>query len=396
MKRSFIKRLICILLTAVLISGGSASAGQVIAVSALSRQVHRKLDPNISSVSLIAIGDMLMHPGVSSKAKQKDGTYNYDYLFKNIKADVQAADIAVLNNECIMGGNEKGIQGYPSFNIRTELGNAEIKAGFDVVNCATNHTMDMGTSGIKNTLNYWARHPEVTYLGINKSQKEQNTIRIVEKNGIRIAMLNFTYDLNGYRLPSGSKYLVNLMDSSTKSTIGKQLREAEELADFTIVFPHWGEEYALSHTSSQMSWAKYFIENGADLIIGTHSHCLEDAEWITSDNGDEGYCYFSLGNYCSTQTRTISNLGGMARVVITRDSKGTYLSSIGMDFLVNHFTGDKVFSAVYQYTDYTDALAKKHAITARGLSASKNKGYPMSLKGLHKVIEKTVPQFDPK
>jgi poly-gamma-glutamate synthesis protein (capsule biosynthesis protein) len=135
----------------------------------------------------------------------------------------------------------------------------------------------MGTKGVKNTFDFWAGHPEVTVLGINNSEKQRNTIPIIEKNGIKLAMLNYTYGLNGYKLPSKKPYLVNLLE---KDRMAKDIAKAKELADFVIVFPHWGAEYVYDVSRMQKDLTDFFYEAGVDLVIGTHPHVIEPVEWI--------------------------------------------------------------------------------------------------------------------
>ena len=95
-----------------------------------------------NSLRIVMVGDMLMHMKVVNSGKQEDGTYNFDHLFENVKDTIEEADLAIVNQETILGGEELGYSGYPSFNSPTELGDAEVKAGFDVILHATNHALD--------------------------------------------------------------------------------------------------------------------------------------------------------------------------------------------------------------------------------------------------------------
>ena len=141
------------------------------------------------TITMTAVGDMLMHAGASLPAVQSDGSYNYDYLFSNVLEEIQAADIAVVNQEVVFGGNEKGNIGYPCFNVRSEQGDALVKAGFDVVLHATNHTMDQGAAGIHSTIEFWKNYPDTTVLGIHENEESYNTVNIMEVDGIKVALL---------------------------------------------------------------------------------------------------------------------------------------------------------------------------------------------------------------
>ncbi len=315
-----------------------------------------------SSLTLLAVGDNLIHIQVIESGEQEDGTYNYDHLYTNLKDEISEADIAIINQETILGGDQFPYSGYPNFNSPEEIGDAVINAGFDVVLQATNHTMDMGLNGVLNTFDFWDRHPEITVLGINKSAEEREQIKIVEKNGIKLAMLNYTFSLNGYSVPKDMPYLVNMLD---KEKMAKDIEKAEQLADFTIVFPHWGTEYVYEPTNAQESLTTFFYEQGVDLVIGTHPHVLEPVEWIEDTPEHKMLVYYSLGNFISYQREAPRMLGGIANITITKDDEGTYISDSSITPIVTHYENgpSDYHYTLYELDDYSEALAKIHGVS---------------------------------
>lgn len=316
-----------------------------------------------SSVSLLAVGDNLIHIQVIDSGKQKDGTYNFDHLYSNIAKDIADADIAVLNQETILGGDSFPYSGYPKFNSPTQIGDAVINAGFDVVLQASNHTMDMGMKGVENTFNYWKQHPQIKVLGINESQKERDQIPIVEKNGIKIAMLNYTFGLNGgKKSPPDKPYLINFIN---KKKMAEDIKKAKEQADFTIVFPHWGTEYTYEPTNSQKDFTKFFYDQGVDLVIGAHPHVIEPVQWIKTKPDHNMLVYYSLGNFISYQREAPRMLGGMAKITITKDSEGTYISDASITPIVTHYENGPAdyHYAIYKLQDYSQELAKRHGVS---------------------------------
>lgn len=311
-------------------------------------------------VTLLAVGDNLIHLQVIESGLKEDGTYNYDHLYSRLKSEIEAADIAVINQETILGGIEFPYTGYPVFNSPTQVGDALVKAGFDVVLHASNHTLDKGYRGVSNTFEYWSKHPQITVLGINKSQEDQDTIKIIEKNGIKIAMLNYTYGLNGFTMPKNKPFLVNMLD---KSKMKEDIRMAKEQADFVIVFPHWGTEYVYEPDKKQKELAHFFAEEGVDLVIGTHPHVLEPVEWVVSDSGHRMLIYYSLGNYVSYQKEAPRMLGGMANITITKENEVTYIGEARITPIVTHYESTKDYSyEVYRLEDYTIDKAIRHGI----------------------------------
>jgi len=329
------------------------------AVPAMSDKVLALTEDDKTQVTLLAVGDNLIHIEVVKSGKQGDGTYNFDTLYSNLKDKISSADIAVINQETILGGDDFAYSGYPSFNSPTEIGDAIINAGFDVVLHATNHTMDKGLEAVNNTFDYWDQNPEITVLGINETFEESEQIPIIEKNGIKLAMLNYTYSLNGYSLPEDKPYLVNMLD---KEKMSEDIKKAESLADFTIVFPHWGTEYEYVASAAQKDLTEFFYEQGVDLVIGTHPHVLEPVEWIETDQGHRMLIYYSLGNFMSYQKEAPRMLGGMASITITKDSKGTYISAAAITPIITHYEPGPTGFSIYKLADYNNELAVAHGV----------------------------------
>lgn len=317
------------------------------------------------SIELVMVGDMLMHMTVVEKGQLSDGSYDFNYLFDHVRTQIEEADIAIVNQETILGGTELGIKGYPCFNSPYEVGDAEANAGFDVILHATNHALDVGKAGLLNCMNFWEEtYPDIAYLGIHKSKEAQDdNIFYWEQNGIRIAILNYTYGTNGIATPSDMPYAVDYLD---EDKVTSDLQKADENADFVVVCPHWGTEYSLEVSSEQEYWTRIFLENGVDLVIGTHPHVIEPIEWVTDDAGNQMLVYDSLGNYVNSTSGTgpgTSNrmVGGMADVTIGRDDSGNVIvEDYGVIPLVCHWGEEEV--TTYYLEDYTTELAAQNHI----------------------------------
>ena len=328
------------------------------------------------SMQIVMVGDMLMHDKIIASGKKEDGTYNFDHLFTHVAEFISAADLAIVNQETIMGGPSYGYTGYPSFNSPYALADAEVKAGFDVLLLATNHTLDKTKKGVLNCMEYLdTNHPTLGYVGINHSQEEQdNKIYTYEANGITVAILNYTYGTNGIPIPSDMPWIVNMLD---EDKVRSDIRKAEEIADFTIVCPHWGTEYELEADSSQKKWANIFLEEGVDLVLGAHPHVIEPIEWLTHENGHEMLVYYSLGNFVNGTSSTghgVTNrmVGGIADVTIQRneDTGEVEIVRHGAVPIVCHVAKGTEYT-VYYMKDYTEEMASKNLILSQDSEFSK-------------------------
>lgn len=330
-----------------------------------------------SSINLIMVGDVLLHTPLEECYRQTDGTYDYSAMFSFTKEKIAGADIALVNQEVIIGGEELGISGYPCFNAPYSIGDELVETGFDIICHGTNHAMDKGRKGIINCLNFWQEnYPSTTVLGIYDSAESRNNIYIYEQNGIRLAILNYTYGTNGIELPSDMPFAVNLLK---ENQVRADIQYAEENADFTIVCPHWGTEYRLTPDSMQEKWSKIFLEEGVDLVIGTHPHVIEPVVELTNEtNGHKMLVYYSLGNYINwtgSYGAGIANrmVGGMADVTINKDSEGNvYIEDYDVDALVAHLLNETNGPTTYFLRDYSEELASDNAILSQDGAFSYN------------------------
>lgn len=310
------------------------------------------------TLTMIAAGDNLIHKTIVDKAwRPETGTHDFSFLYSSIGDLIRSRDLAVINQETIFISDNALISDYPTFGTPQAMGEALVDAGFDIVLSATNHTWDKGFRGVSDTLNYWkTAHPEIKLLGIHESPEAFNTIDYVEKNGIRLALFNYTYGLNGFS--ASQYYLVNLLGQKDKFL--SDVRTAEANADMTVCFLHIGEEYQYQPTAYQKGYINDLIEAGADLIICAHPHVVEPCGVVTTASGKSALVYYSCGNLVSAQSKLPRLLGGLADVTITKDESGTRITAWDFIPTVTHFSGRDVRAILLK--DYTDELASIHHV----------------------------------
>lgn len=331
-------------------------------------------------ITLMAVGDNLMHMGIVYSGKRDDGTLDYSLLFDGIQDFLTTADIKIINQETILGGNERGFSGYPHFNSPTEVGDAISAAGFNVVLHASNHSADQGLDGLTSCARFWESHPEVLVTGIHEDAAAADEIPLLTIDGVTFAILNYTYGANTETLPLnllGHLELLCYVDEASgrmdfttlNPKVITDIQKADEMADVVIVCPHWGTEYVLTPSSYQEQWALDMTAAGADVIIGTHPHVVQPVSRITAANGNEALCYYSLGNYVSTQKNSASMLEALAWITfhVTEHDVTIDDARTGVLPLVCQYTAGPVrLDQVYLLEDYTEDLAAAHGIRSYG------------------------------
>ncbi len=342
--------------------GAAAGSGSNPAQGTVVSQLATVFDgeQETKSITLMMVGDMLIHTSVWTSGQRADGTYNFDHFFTHMADEFSSADISIVNQETILGGTEHGLEDFPCFNSPQELGDAEVAAGVDVALSATNHALDQGFEGIQWDLAYWReKHPEVVVPGIADSQEMADTIPMIEREGIKVALLNYTQHTNSIPLPDGATYCVKKLHLSDLAGDVQRAREAG--ADFVIAFPHWGTEYVYTADEDQISYAHKFVDAGVDAIIGTHPHVIENVEVWDGTDGKRVPIFWSLGNYVSGQIEKPRMLGGMAKLTLQKSGSTCKVAEYSMTPTVTHRAAGTAMG-VYKLSDYTDDLASQNSI----------------------------------
>lgn len=298
---------------------------------------------NVADVSLLFCGDLVCHSGLNAEALKDDGSYDYANILGGAVDLIKSADYAACTLETTFPETVE-YTGYPLFNSPTDLASSLKRAGFDLVNTASNHCMDGEKAGLIRTLDVLDEN-ELDHVGTYRSREERdenNGILLKEINGVNFAIMSYTYGTNGIPM-TGFEHSANIMFTdylNTLSNIDYDKLEADMEAanafepDMTIVMLHWGNEYQLEPNFQQEELADFFFAEGADIIIGGHTHCPEPMELrkVTDEDGNERSCFivYSLGNLISCQDDRYTNLTAALQIGVQKDldSSETYLHSV--------------------------------------------------------------------
>lgn len=260
------------------------------------------------TISLIFAGDAMQHTPQITYA-QTDSTYDYSPCFQYILPYLEETNLNIVNLETTLA--DAPYTGYPLFSAPDEWLYNLKKANFHVFTLANNHIIDKGQKGLEKTICKLSdSHTKFVGAYLNNEQRAKEYPLIQEINGIKIALFNVTYGTNGnvIRQPN----IINTIDTA-------QIRydiEHTPNVDLKIMFIHWGNEYQLTANKYQQEMAKWLVQVGFDLIIGSHPHVVQNADFI-----DSVPVVYSLGNFISNQRWKNSNGGIMLQVDIDENNK---------------------------------------------------------------------------
>ena len=319
------------------------------------KNVGNKQEPAVETkdetkkMSLVAVGDCLIHGAVYMDAKTGTDTYDFSDMISLVKPMIENYDLKYYNQETIIGGKNLGVSHYPSFNSPDEIGDNMVDLGFNLVSLANNHALDKDEAGILYSKEYWKGKNVIT-AGTYSSSEMRDDIKVYEQNGIKYAFLAYTTSTNGLNVPAGKDYLINVYsDEQAKEDIDK----IKDKVDVIIVSMHWGDEYVLEPTESEKEIAQYLSSLGVNLIIGSHPHVIQPVGYV-----NDTLVIYSLGNFLSGQRpmgidKTIGLLVGMD--IVVKDDKVTF-ENIEKSLLYTYSTTRDTNYKVYPFKDLNDSI----------------------------------------
>ena len=277
-------------------------------------------------ISLLFIGDIMGHDTqIWSAENRETKQYDYNDVFDHIRSEISEADLSFANLEVTLAGPP--YKGYPQFSSPAALAVACKNAGIDCLVTANNHSVDRGLDGINRTI-MRLDSIGISHTGtfVNRAAKDSLQPLILTRNGISVALLNYTYGTNGIRIPEPA--IVNMLN---KDLITSDIEKAKlKKPDILVLFLHWGTEYDTVPSPEQSALADYFFSKGVDLIIGSHPHVLQKMVWSRDEetNKDKILVY-SLGNFVSNQRKPKTDGGAMVRIEILKQGDSFRITEAG-------------------------------------------------------------------
>jgi poly-gamma-glutamate capsule biosynthesis protein CapA/YwtB (metallophosphatase superfamily) len=343
-----------------------SSAPSAVAVPAVSSS-QAESQPAVQkpvSITILGVGDDLIHDVIYQQANKRAGGKGYDFkpVYARIADDIKNADVSVINQETVLAGKIAPPSGYPRFNSPTEVGDELVNLGFDVINHANNHVLDMNEKGLAATLDYWATKPSVKVVGAYRNDADLENIRIVEAKGIKTAHIGITEMTNGLFLPKNSNFRLIYADNT--QLIERLIKKAKTMADVVVISVHWGTENTETLTDKQKTLAQNMVDWGADIIFGNHPHVLQQLTVLTRKDGTKCPVIFAFGNLVSAQQTGQNMVSGLLTVTMTKDFETDKTTFTDMKFkpIVTQYGAHCTGITIYPLSEYTDALAAVHGV----------------------------------
>ena len=252
-----------------------------------------------TSARIMANGDLLYHIPIYRTALKEDGSYDFHENFDYVKPWFKKADLVIGDFEGTIS-KDHYLAGYPLFNAPEEVMDAIKDAGYQVLDLAHNHILDSQIEGVFSTADAIEK-AGMTPIGVYTHEpRDKAPIVIKEVNGIKVALLAYSYGFNGIEEYISKEDYDNHLADLNEDKMKAEIERAEKEADITVIMPQMGIEYQLEPTEEQKQLYHKMIDWGADIIFGGHPHVVEPAETVEKD-GDKKLIIYSMGNFISNQ-----------------------------------------------------------------------------------------------
>lgn len=328
--------------------------------------------PTVQTVRFSASGDNLIHEGLYNQARRRaaeagqDG-YDFTFAYENLREFYSGYDVNWLNQETLVNDAFEP-SGYPMFSTPTGITDALYDIGFRVFSLSNNHSYDKGAQGIESSLAHWNSMPEDVltagfYPLTEEAAAQSDGLTYQTVNGITIGYLSYTEYTNGIPTPSDAEHGVIYLDDT--ETIAAQMAEMRPNCDVLVVSCHWGVEGSHDVTDAQRQTAQWLADQGADLIIGTHPHVTQTAQWLTAEDGRQVFVTYSLGNFISAQSSPDNMIGAILSIEFEKTTQPdgtstTVLLNPQLVPTVTQYENGYADIRVYLFRNYTDELGAAH------------------------------------
>lgn len=325
--------------------------------------------PAPTTATLAVCGDAMSHMPVTNDAWDGE-KYDYVRVMSGAKSRVEAADYAVVNLETTFAGGPK-YSGYPAFNSPDGMAQGLKDLGFDLCLTANNHSLDKGWSGLSRTLDV-LDETGLAHVGTSRSQEERDANLVVaDVGGISVAFLGYTYGTNGIPVPKDHPYCINVFNTDylsglrelDRDRLAADLEQAQAAnADLIAVMIHWGVEYQTKQNAYQEEVADFLFANGADIILGGHSHVPQPMELRALEDGRQGFVCYSLGNFISSQNDEYTDTTAVLTLELTRDNETGEAQVTGYSYAPMYMLDREAGAKPrFQLLDVYEALASGEA-----------------------------------
>ena len=261
------------------------------------------------SITFTLAGNVLLNAEMWDDTAS-DGQYNFEYVFEDINNIMKKSNVNFYTQQGILGGKDLGLTSYTNFNTPYDTATELAKVGFNTISLASYHANDRGVQGITNAINFLNEN-KISYSGISLNEEDRLKNSIIEKNGIKVALLGYTM---GSTIATNNTYSVSIY---SEEQVKKDYDSIKDQADIIMVAIDYSNNRSLEVTEQEKTIANYLANLGVDIVIGNTGYSVQPIEKINNT-----LVFYSLGNMLSGHSLTDNKISAIVDFKYTIKEKG--------------------------------------------------------------------------
>lgn len=311
-------------------------------------EIEHEVETEVESETKVTEDTTILFAGDVLFAKAFKAGYDADgiagVIDEALLAELQEADIFMVNNEFPFSEQGEPMEGKQyTFQCEPAYVTALQEMGVDVVSLANNHVLDYGKEALRDTFKTLDA-ADILYGGAGETVERAEAVQIIEVNGRKYGFLAVSrvVPTGDWKVENSAPGVFSCYDDTRLIEL---VEEASEECDFLAVYPHWGVEYQSYPEDYQAKIAERCFAAGADVVVGSHTHCLQGVEYIADKP-----VFYSLGNFVFGQTIDRS---AIVKVTITAEGNVSYqylpvYASGGVTYLATDEKAEQIYTYLNQ------------------------------------------------
>lgn len=311
-------------------------------------ELNKEEKPKVYSGTITLAGDVMINSNMWYDTITNEGTYDYDYVFEDLKSSIKQSNINIYKQESIVGGKDLGSSLNYVFNSPVDQLLSMKTMGFNMVALASYQSYDKGLGGITNTITS-LNDNDLFYAGISDSEANRLKNNTVTKNGIKYGLLSYT-------LGTDTEYTdVYLVDKYSESLVKSDVDNLKEDVDVIIVYIDWTDIDSEEITEEQTEIATYLSGMGVNIVVGNTGYTIQPIKMI-----NDTLVYYSIGNLLTGHTSIDSRISMISdlKVEVTKLEDETTIKFSNINVLFTFaYNQYKTNYKVLPFTKITNELS---------------------------------------
>ncbi len=252
-------------------------------------QAEGQQEASPKEIVLLFGGDVYLSDHVLNAYDKAGGIHGV--LGESLLEEIEKADIFMVNQEFpFTQRGTKAADKQFTFRLPESRMHLMQEMGIDIVTLANNHILDFGTEGLLDSCQALDQ-AGIRYVGAGENLERAKALEIITVGERKIGFLGTSRVYMDASWAAGANH-PGVFSTYDPALPLETIAQARSQCDYLVVYVHWGVERETEPKDYQRTMGRQYLDAGADLVIGSHPHVLQEIEMY-----DGKPIVYSLGNF---------------------------------------------------------------------------------------------------